>query len=35
MVNMHLDTIYFNYIKNGIKKYETRVYDPKGRKFNF
>jgi len=32
MVNMHLDTIYFDYIKNGIKKYETRVYDPKRQK---
>ena len=29
MVEMKLDTIYFNYIKNGIKLYETRVYDKK------
>ena len=27
--SMNLDTIYFNYIKNGIKLYETRVYDEK------
>ena len=26
---MKLDTIYFNYIKDGIKLYETRVYDKK------
>ena len=32
MVNMHLDTIYFDYIKNKIKVYETRVYDPKRQK---
>ena len=29
---MNLDTIYFNYIKNGIKLYETRVYDEKRQK---
>ena len=29
---MHLDTIYFDYIKNKIKIYETRVYDPKRQK---
>ena len=29
---MRLDTIYFNYIKNGIKLYETRVYDSKRQK---
>ena len=29
---MHLDTLYFDYIKNKIKKYETRVYDPKRQK---
>jgi len=29
---MHLDTIYFDSIQNGIKKYETRVYDPKRQK---
>ena len=29
---MHLDTIYFDYIKNGIKIYETRVYDEKRQK---
>jgi ASC-1-like (ASCH) protein len=26
-----LDTLYFDYIKNGIKLYETRVYDKKRR----
>ena len=26
---MKLDTIYYNYIKDGIKLYETRVYDKK------
>jgi ASC-1-like (ASCH) protein len=30
-MEMDLDTIYFNYIKNGIKIYETRVYDKKRR----
>ena len=29
---MNLDTIYFDYIKNKIKKYEIRVYDPKRQK---
>ena len=29
MVEMKLDTIYFNYIKDGVKLYETRVYDKK------
>lgn len=28
---MNLDTIYFDYIKNGKKLYETRVYDKKRR----
>lgn len=28
-MEMKLDTIYFNYIKNRIKLYETRVYDIK------
>ncbi len=32
MTTMHLDTIYFDYIKNKIKKYETRVYDTKRQK---
>ena len=32
MANMNLDTIYFNYIKNCIKLYETRVYDEKRQK---
>ena len=32
--DMHLDTIYFNYIKDGIKLYETRVYDKKRQKIN-
>ena len=27
--NMHLDTVYYNYIKDGKKIYETRVYDEK------
>ena len=26
---MHLDTLYFDYILNGTKLYETRVYDKK------
>ena len=30
--NMHLDTVYYNFIKNGKKIYETRVYDEKRRK---
>ena len=29
---MKLDTIYFNYIKNRVKLYETRVYDKKRQK---
>ena len=29
---MNLDTIYFDYIKNGTKIYETRVYDEKRQK---
>ena len=29
---MSLDTIYFDYIKNGKKLYETRIYDEKRRK---
>ena len=29
---MTLDTIYFDYIKNGIKLYETRIYDEKRQK---
>lgn len=29
VMEMNLDTIYFDYIKNGIKIYETRVYDKK------
>jgi len=29
MIDMKLDTIYFNYIKNKVKLYETRVYDKK------
>ena len=28
-MEMKLDTIYFDYIKDGIKLYETRVYDKK------
>ena len=28
-MDMKLDTIYFDYIKNGIKLYETRIYDKK------
>ena len=28
-MEMKLDTIYFNLIKNGKKIYETRIYDPK------
>ena len=28
-MEMKLDTIYFNYIRDGKKIYETRVYDPK------
>ena len=28
-MEMNLDTIYFNYIKNKTKLYETRVYDEK------
>ena len=31
MIEMKLDTIYFDYIKNGQKLYETRVYDIKRR----
>ena len=31
---MHLDTIYFDYILNGIKLYEVRVYDEKRQKIN-
>lgn len=31
MTEMKLDTIYFDYIKNGVKIYETRVYDKKRR----
>lgn len=31
-MNMQLDTIYFNYIKDGIKEYETHVFDIKRRK---
>jgi len=31
---MKLDTIYFNYIKDGIKLYETRVYDKKRQELN-
>ena len=30
-MEMKLDTIYFNYIKNGEKLYETRVFDTKRR----
>lgn len=30
-MKMNLDTIYFDYIKNGKKLYETRVYDKKRR----
>lgn len=30
-MKMNLDTIYFDYIKNGKKMYETRVYDKKRR----
>lgn len=30
-MQMNLDTIYFDYIKNGQKLYETRVYDIKRR----
>lgn len=32
MITMNLDKIYFDYIKNKIKKYEIRVYDPKRQK---
>ena len=32
--SMNLDTIYFDYILNGIKLYETRVYDEKRQKIN-
>ena len=32
MTHMHLDTIYYNYIKDGKKIYETRVYDEKRQK---
>ena len=28
-MEMNLDTIYFNFIKDGKKIYETRIYDPK------
>lgn len=31
-MKMQLNTIYFNYIKDGIKLYETRVYDKKRQK---
>lgn len=31
-MEMHLDTIYFNYILEGTKVYETRVFDPKRQK---
>jgi ASC-1-like (ASCH) protein len=30
-MEMNLDTIYFDYIKNGKKLYETRIYDKKRR----
>ena len=30
-MEMKLDTLYFDYIKNGSKLYETRVYDKKRR----
>jgi ASC-1-like (ASCH) protein len=33
-MKMNLDTIYFDYIKNGKKLYETRVYDKKRREIN-
>ena len=29
MIEMKLDTIYFNYVKDEVKLYETRVYDKK------
>jgi ASC-1-like (ASCH) protein len=29
VINMNLDTIYFNFIKNGQKIYETRIFDDK------
>ena len=32
MMEMKLDEIYFNYIKDGVKLYETRVYDCKRQK---
>ena len=31
-MEMHLDTIYFDFIQKGIKLYETRVYDHKRQK---
>jgi len=31
VMEMKLDTLYFDYIKNGSKLYETRVYDKKRR----
>lgn len=31
VMEMRLDTIYYNYIKKGIKLYETRIYDKKRR----
>ena len=33
-INMKLDTIYFDYIKNKKKLYETRIYDEKRRSIN-
>jgi ASC-1-like (ASCH) protein len=32
MTHMHLDKIYFDYIKDCVKLYETRVYDKKRQK---